>query len=106
MTRSTRISACLGLAMALAALDGALADPWRDESDQGRGGREGRSPVLVVPVPEPPSHYGPPPGYAHGPPPGRYAEPRISQGHLPPPGECRLWLPDRAAGQQPPPGRC
>jgi hypothetical protein len=31
---------------------------------------------------------------------------RIPNGHLPPPGECRIWYPDRPAGHQPPPGRC
>jgi hypothetical protein len=31
---------------------------------------------------------------------------RIPNGHLPPPGECRIWYPDRPAGQQPPPFRC
>lgn len=30
----------------------------------------------------------------------------IPQGHLPPPGECRIWYPDRPPGQQPPPGKC
>lgn len=30
----------------------------------------------------------------------------IPPGHLPPPGECRTWYPDRPAGQQPPPGKC
>ena len=30
----------------------------------------------------------------------------VPQGHLPPPGECRIWYPDRPAGQQPPPGPC
>jgi hypothetical protein len=30
----------------------------------------------------------------------------IPQGHLPPPGECRIWYPDRPAGHQPPPTRC
>jgi hypothetical protein len=30
----------------------------------------------------------------------------VPEGHLPPPGECRIWFPDRAAGQQPPPGDC
>lgn len=30
----------------------------------------------------------------------------IPNGHLPPPGECRIWYPDRPAGQQPPPGNC
>ena len=30
----------------------------------------------------------------------------IPEGHLPPPGECRLWYPGRPAGQQPAPGSC
>lgn len=32
--------------------------------------------------------------------------PAVPSGHLPPPGECRIWYPDRSAGQQPPPGPC
>jgi hypothetical protein len=31
---------------------------------------------------------------------------RIPKGHLPPPGECRRWYPDRPAGHQTPPFRC
>jgi hypothetical protein len=30
----------------------------------------------------------------------------IPEGHLPPPGECRVWYPGRPAGQQPPPTSC
>ena len=30
----------------------------------------------------------------------------IPPGHLPPPGECRVWYPGRPPGQQPPPGPC
>jgi hypothetical protein len=30
----------------------------------------------------------------------------IPAGHLPPPGECKLWYPKRPAGQPPPPERC
>jgi hypothetical protein len=30
----------------------------------------------------------------------------IPPGHMPPPGECRIWYPDRPPGQQPPPGDC
>ena len=30
----------------------------------------------------------------------------IPQGHLPPPGECRVWFDGRPAGQQPPPTSC
>ncbi len=30
----------------------------------------------------------------------------VPSGHLPPPGECRIWYPERPDGQQPPPGDC
>jgi hypothetical protein len=30
----------------------------------------------------------------------------IPEGHLPPPGECRVWYPGEPAGQQPPPQQC
>lgn len=30
----------------------------------------------------------------------------IPPGHLPPPGQCRIWYPDLPPGQQPPPGDC
>src|SRR5919106_2810474 len=39
--------------------------------------------------------------YEHG-----YTRLNIPPGHYPPPGECRLWYPDRPPGHQPPPGRC
>jgi hypothetical protein len=32
--------------------------------------------------------------------------PAIPEGHMPPPGRCRIWYPDRPPGQQPPPGDC
>lgn len=31
---------------------------------------------------------------------------RIPPGHMPPPGECRLWYYDRPPGHQPPPVQC
>jgi len=42
----------------------------------------------------------------HGghPPPHRHVD--IPRGHMPPPGKCRVWYPDRPPGQQPPPGEC
>ena len=30
----------------------------------------------------------------------------VPPGHLPPPGECRIWYPELPPGQQPPPGNC
>lgn len=30
----------------------------------------------------------------------------VPEGHLPPPGECRIWFPGLPPGQQPPPGHC
>jgi hypothetical protein len=35
-----------------------------------------------------------------------YAHLGIPQGHLPPPGECRIWIPGRPPGHQPPPQPC
>jgi hypothetical protein len=31
---------------------------------------------------------------------------RVPPGHMPPPGKCRVWFPDRPPGHQPPPGHC
>ena len=31
---------------------------------------------------------------------------RVPPGHMPPPGLCRVWLPDRPPGHQPPPTSC
>ncbi len=30
----------------------------------------------------------------------------IPPGHMPPPGSCRIWYPDRPPGHQPPPDPC
>jgi hypothetical protein len=44
-----------------------------------------------------------PPEYPHAP---SYGNLGIPPGHLPPPGECRIWYPGIPPGQQPPPGSC
>ena len=31
---------------------------------------------------------------------------RVPRGHMPPPGECRIWYPNTPPGRQPPPGDC
>ncbi|POA18755.1 hypothetical protein C1886_15530 [Pseudomonas sp. FW300-N1A1] len=35
-----------------------------------------------------------------------YDKVEIPRGHLPPPGKCRIWFPDRPPGNQPAPGKC
>jgi hypothetical protein len=35
-----------------------------------------------------------------------FSELGIPSGHLPPPGECKVWIPGRPAGQQGPPQSC
>jgi hypothetical protein len=56
--------------------------------------------VLGGPPPGPPVVVTEPPP---GGPPGNLG---IPPGHLPPPGECRIWIPGAPPGQQSPPGRC
>jgi hypothetical protein len=35
-----------------------------------------------------------------------YRSLNIPPGHLPPPGQCRIWLPGKPPGHQPPPASC
>jgi hypothetical protein len=74
----------------------ARADPWKDESGNGKQPRYAQ-PYYGQQYYAPPQRRSPP-GYG-------YAEP-IPSGHLPPPGECRVWYPGVPPGQQPPPFRC
>lgn len=80
MIKRTATVAVFGL-MALGAA--ALADEGKDESGKGKQRQEERS------------------SYFH-----QHGHARIPNGHLPPPGECRIWYPDRPAGHQPPPFKC
>jgi hypothetical protein len=103
MTRVRLLAACL--VMALCAPPAALGDPWKDESGQrGERWREGRDRRDHR---DHDRDRGPRrEGWGWGWAPAPFAQPRVPPGHLPPPGECRLWFPDRPPGQQPPPGRC
>lgn len=47
-----------------------------------------------------------PPQFGSGDERPRYVKDSIPRGHLPPPGLCRLWYPDRPPGHQPPPDSC
>lgn len=38
--------------------------------------------------------------------PAHYGNLNIPPGHLPPPGQCRIWYPGQPPGHQPPPGDC
>lgn len=67
----------------------------------------------VVVIEEPlPGEYPPPPTGKRGPSvayesTGLYPVAlHIPPGHLPPPGSCRVWYPERPPGHQPPPGNC
>jgi hypothetical protein len=41
-----------------------------------------------------------------GPPPHAHGLLKIPKGHLPPPGQCRIWMPGTPPGRQPRPGDC
>ena len=87
MARLKLLAACLGLALVAPGL--ASADPWKDESGNGRGDRrEGDRRNREARRD----------GWSRAPTP-------IPRGHMPPPGEARLWYPDRPPGHQPPPRR-
>lgn len=82
-------AAILTLAGLMALGAGALADEGKDESGKRKQGHE-----------KPKRHEGGS-SYFH-----QQGRTRIPNGHLPPPGECRIWYPDRPAGHQPPPFKC
>ncbi len=98
---------CLALA-ALAAPGTGIADPWKDESGKGRerrgrgwdgqGDRRDRDRWERHDRGRGDHRRDDRRGYGYYPPP-------IPSGHLPPPGEYRLWFPDRPPGHRPPPER-
>ena len=93
-----RRMASLALTVLLAAAAPAMADNWKDESGQGRADRRGDW------RPDRDAGGGNPRDDRRAFVP--WVPPRIPQGHMPPPGECRVWYPGVPPGQQPPPGRC
>ena len=81
-------TALFAAALMMLAASPASGDPWKDES--GKGQWRG-------------SYGWQDDGYA----PRRYRQGlRTPPGHLPPPGECRVWRPGVPAGHQPPPFKC
>ncbi|GGC71054.1 hypothetical protein GCM10011504_56010 [Siccirubricoccus deserti] len=97
------LAACLSLA--LAASGQGAADPWKDESGNGRDDRRGdyRSEYRGERWDDQRE------GNRRGREARRdgwgWAPSPIPQGHMPPPGEFRLWYPDRPPGHQPSPQR-
>jgi hypothetical protein len=85
------VAAVMGLAIA-GCIEGAAADPWKDESGKNRWrGDYSRYDDDFDRRPRRNQYRG---------------EAGIPQGHLPPPGECRTWYPGVPPGHQPPPYRC
>lgn len=78
-------------AMILCCSTAIMADEWKDESGKGR------QPKIAHRQNNDQDSY----FLRHG-----YGRLNIPEGHYPPPGECRIWFPDRPAGQQGPPGNC
>ena len=89
MNKRTAMMAALAEVILLGT--GAFADDGKDESGKGKGKQDGGDSKA----------YGGNSSYFH-----RHGYSRIPNGHLPPPGECRIWYPDRPAGHQPPPFKC
>lgn len=73
-----------------------LADEGRDESGKGHENIPRQSEAYRRPNDDRESYF-----QRHG-----YSRLNIPEGHYPPPGECRIWYPDRPPGHQPPPSRC
>lgn len=76
----------------------AFTDEGKDESGKGRGneGKKYSEKQYRENKGDGKSYF-----HEHG-----YTRLNIPRGHYPPPGECRIWFPDRSPGQQPPPVKC
>ena len=87
--------------VAICGLSVVFADEGKDESGKGKGqthrsSKEQRNKEEQRRTDDRGSYF-----HEHG-----YARLHIPPGHYPPPGECRIWYPDRPPGHQPPPGNC
>lgn len=92
-THRVLLSTLLTVALLVAGRTPAVADPDKDEAhgkehrrSAGRGRGDNKDHSYF---------------HEHG-----YANLGIPEGHLPPPGACRVWYPGKPAGHQPPPGPC
>ena len=94
MTRMNFTTLFCVLAMCWSGL--ATADDWKDESGKGKEREHSRQGYDERGHDRGDSYF-----QRHG-----YTQLDIPAGHYPPPGECRIWYPDRPAGHQPPPGKC
>jgi hypothetical protein len=92
-----RLFAALFLVAAMATP--AMADEWKDEA-HGKARKEHKEKHRSKGNDWEHRGYD---GYFHE---HGYTTLGIPPGHLPPPGQCRLWYPDRPPGHQPPPERC
>lgn len=88
----------LGFALLLSLTSPAHADEGKDESGKGHRGHASVHTHSHVTVQRGGGRSW---FHEHG-----YEELDIPPGHYPPPGECRVWYPDRPPGHQPPPGSC
>lgn len=92
MKPSILLKICFAITILLS-FNTAIADDWKDESGKGKGKKHagqyrndnGRD------------------SYFHK---NGYTHLNIPKGHYPPPGQCRIWYPDKPPGHQPPPGNC
>ena len=92
------LSMCMALLLVSAVLATAVADEGKDEAcgKERNERKEKRRPEAKDLSPRGYDAY----FHDHG-----YATLNIPEGHLPPPGECRLWFPGQPPGHQPP-GKC
>ena len=86
--------ACSLVTLLLAVSGPSLADKGKDGVGKGRGEVHQRHAASR-------QHHGRSYFHEHS-----YTRLDIPKGHYPPPGECRVWYPERPPGHQPPPVKC